>query len=40
MLTVTDNYFFGAAFNHNNDSAIIHPEELLKQYKKKSIMYK
>ncbi|EOL9123080.1 helix-turn-helix transcriptional regulator [Enterobacter ludwigii] len=33
MLTVTDNYFFGAAFNHNNDSAIIQPEELLKQYK-------
>ncbi|EKS6740455.1 hypothetical protein NTH60_004497 [Enterobacter ludwigii] len=33
MLTVTDNYFFGAAFKHKNASEIIHPEELLKQYK-------
>ncbi|EMF0790001.1 hypothetical protein [Klebsiella aerogenes] len=37
MLIVTDNYFFGAAFNHKNSSAIIQPEELIKQYKNKQL---
>ncbi|MDX7626797.1 helix-turn-helix transcriptional regulator [Enterobacter bugandensis] len=37
MLTVTDNYFFGAAFKHTNASEIIHPRELLKQDKTKQL---
>lgn len=37
MLTVTDNYFFGAAFKHKNASEIIHPEDLLKQDKKNEL---
>ncbi|EOI2495011.1 MULTISPECIES: hypothetical protein [Enterobacter] len=35
MLTITDNYYFGAAFKHKNASKIIHPEELLKKDKNK-----
>ena len=37
MLTVTDNYFFGAAFKHENASEIIHPEELLSQERNKRL---
>lgn len=37
MLTVTDNYFFGAAFKHANASEIIHPEELLSQERNKRL---
>ena len=37
MLTVTDNYFFGAAFKHENASKIIHPEELLSQKRNKQL---
>ena len=37
MLTVTDNYFFGAAFKHENASEIIHPEELLNQERNKQL---